>query len=98
VASAVTAFAEIDQLILAMAPEGTRKFTGAWKSGFYHIAREAAVPVLLVYLDYEKRVAGTGPLVTLTGNVEEDMAVVEAFYRKVAAKYPVKTSTIRINA
>jgi 1-acyl-sn-glycerol-3-phosphate acyltransferase len=98
VASAVTAFEENDQLILAMAPEGTRKFTHAWKSGFYHIAREAAVPVLLVYLDYEKRVAGTGPLITLTGNVDEDMASVEEFYQKVTAKYPVKTSTIRINA
>lgn len=96
VEEAVSLFAAADRLIMAMSPEGTRKYTDRWKSGFYHIAQEAKVPVLLVYLDYGKRIVGAGPLIWLTGDIEGDMGVISAFYGAVSGKYPAKSSAICI--
>lgn len=46
---------------LAVPPSGTRARTDYWKSGFYHIARAAGVPVVCGFLDYGQRQAGLGP-------------------------------------
>jgi hypothetical protein len=59
---------------LAIAPEGTRRRTEHWKSGFYHLAREARVPLALGYIDYPKREIGVGAYVELTGDLDADMA------------------------
>ena len=69
-----------EHLWLAMAPEGTRKKTDHWKSGFYWIALAARVPVLLSYIDSQRRHCGIGPLIELTGDVERDLAVIREFY------------------
>jgi 1-acyl-sn-glycerol-3-phosphate acyltransferase len=75
--------AEFDRhkvLHLIVPAEGTRSKTEHWKSGFYRIALEANVPVLLAYVDGPRRQGGFGPVVTLTGNVSADMDVIRAFY------------------
>ncbi len=63
---------------LAMAPEGTRNYRPYWRSGFYHIALAAQVPVGCVYFDFAKKEVGLLDFVELTGNVRSDMAQIKA--------------------
>jgi 1-acyl-sn-glycerol-3-phosphate acyltransferase len=86
----VSMFRQHERLYLLAAAEGTRKKVGKWKSGFYHVAMGAGVPVMLGYLDYEKKIAGFGPVMHLTGDKERDMAVIREFYRKVRGRNPEK--------
>jgi len=81
-------FDEYDPMLLGIAPEGTRKLAKKWKMGFYHIAVQANVPILLSYFDYKRKVAGVGPPFYPTGDAEKDMKVIEDFYRDITAKYP----------
>jgi 1-acyl-sn-glycerol-3-phosphate acyltransferase len=85
-----------DRFALAIPPEGTRHFTDHWKSGFYHIARAAGVPVALGFLDFAKREGGFGPTIDLTGDVRADMDKVRAFYADKRGKHPDQFSTIRL--
>lgn len=65
---------------LAIAPEGTRSSVGRWKTGFYRIAIEAEVPILLTWLDYPTKTAGLGPLFKPTGDMEADIKSMQTFY------------------
>ena len=67
-------------LQLIVPPEGTRSKTRYWKTGFYYIAREAQVPIVMAYMDYERKLSGLGPLFEPTGDVDADMATIKAFY------------------
>ncbi len=70
---------EADQYFwLVLAPEGTRSLKSAWKSGFYHVALKANVPVGLAFIDYATRTAGVQSVMALSGNVEDDMAHIAA--------------------
>ncbi|QTN21658.1 lysophospholipid acyltransferase family protein [Rhizobacter sp. AJA081-3] len=81
VAASAQALREADgPLQLVVPPEGTRGRTRQWKTGFYFIALEAKVPIVLAYMDYQRKVAGLGPLFTPTGDVERDMEEVKRFY------------------
>ncbi len=77
-----------EKIVLMVPAEGTRKKVGKWKTGFYHIAQQANVPVALGYLDYKKKIAGVGDLVQISGNFENDMKKIQDFYSSVEAKYP----------
>lgn len=85
-----------DRMALALAPEGTRGYADAWKSGFYRIARAADVPVVLAFIDYPTRSGGVGPLIRLTGNQDEDMARIAPFYADKVGKYPEQGSPVRL--
>ena len=65
---------------LVIPPEGTRSKNRYWKTGFYYIALEAGVPILMAYMDYSKKISGIGPMLHPTGNIEADMQTVKAFY------------------
>ncbi|MFN7121506.1 MAG: lysophospholipid acyltransferase family protein [Hydrogenophaga sp.] len=81
VAASARAIREADgPLQLIVPPEGTRSKTRYWKTGFYYIAREAQVPIVMAYMDYERKVSGLGPLFEPTGDVDADMAAIKAFY------------------
>ena len=67
-------------LHLVVPPEGTRGKTSYWKTGFYYIAVGAQVPIVMAYMDYERKISGLGPVFLPTGNVEADMAAIKAFY------------------
>jgi 1-acyl-sn-glycerol-3-phosphate acyltransferase len=67
-------------LQLVVPPEGTRGKTRHWKTGFYFIALEAQVPIVLAYMDYERKRSGLGPVFVPTGDVERDMAEIKRFY------------------
>lgn len=66
---------------LAIAPEGTRSSVMRWKTGFYRIAVEADVPILLSWLDYPSKTAGLGPLFQPTGDMEVDLQTIQDFYK-----------------
>jgi len=75
----VQRFDEADDLALAMSPEGTRGKVTAWKTGFYHIAVQAGVPIVICFLDYGTKTAGIAHIVYPTGDYDADMAPVRAF-------------------
>jgi 1-acyl-sn-glycerol-3-phosphate acyltransferase len=74
-------FSTHDRFWLALAPEGTRKKVQKWKTGFWHIAREAGVPILPAYFHYPEKMIGLGPLFHPTDDVAADMARLREFYR-----------------
>ncbi|MEI8169603.1 MAG: lysophospholipid acyltransferase family protein [Rhodoferax sp.] len=67
-------------LQLIVPPEGTRSKVRYWKTGFYHIAVGAQVPIVMAYMDYHRKISGLGPVFVPTGNIEADMAAIQAFY------------------
>ena len=71
---------------LIVPPEGTRGKTRHWKTGFYFIAQEAGVPIVLAFVDYGRKVGGLGPVFEPTGDLERDMADVKAFYAPIKCK------------
>ncbi len=77
----IEAFHTRDHLFLGLAPEGTRKKVHKWKTGFYHIALGAGVPIALSYFDYPNKVFGFGPAIQPTGDMEADLARIRAFYQ-----------------
>jgi len=90
----VARFRDAGRLTLVVPAEGTRGWVSRWKSGFYHIARAADVPVVLGFLDYGRKLGGFGPAVRLTGDVRRDMDVMRAFYAPMRGKYHASTGTI----
>jgi len=87
VAASVEAIQAADgPLQLIVPPEGTRDKTRYWKTGFYYIATGAQVPIVMAYMDYQKKVSGLGPVFLPTGDVEADMAAIKAFYTQFRGK------------
>jgi 1-acyl-sn-glycerol-3-phosphate acyltransferase len=86
VAQMVEHFNKNDKLVLAIAPEGTRRAVKQWKVGFLHMAHGAKVPVLPISLDYHARLAKIGNPIDLSGDVEADLNTVKAFYSGIQGK------------
>ncbi len=82
VGECVAAIQDNDEMVIGIAPEGTRmpKPGSNWKTGFWHIARQAGVPIIPVALDYATRTVRIGAPVTPTDNMEADFALLSAFY------------------
>jgi 1-acyl-sn-glycerol-3-phosphate acyltransferase len=81
VAASVQAIQAADgPLQLVVPPEGTRSKVRYWKSGFYYIASGAGVPIVMAYMDYERKLSGLGPVFHPSGDLEADMARIQAFY------------------
>jgi 1-acyl-sn-glycerol-3-phosphate acyltransferase len=91
-------FARRDRFCLMIPPEGTRRRSEHWKSGFYHIALGAQVPVVPGFLDYGRKRGGFGEPFELTGNIEADMDRLRDFYTRGEFKprYPEKFGPIRL--
>lgn len=85
-------FKDRDKLTLVVTPEGTRALRTTWKTGFYHVAKNAGVPICLGYLDYKNKIAGVGKLVWPKESLDETMQEICDFYRNIAPKYPEKFS------
>jgi 1-acyl-sn-glycerol-3-phosphate acyltransferase len=83
----VERFQHTERLWLGIEPEGTRKAVKRWKSGFWHIAAQAGVPILPAYFDYPRKVIGLGPLFYPTADKDADIAALRAFYAPFRGKY-----------
>jgi 1-acyl-sn-glycerol-3-phosphate acyltransferase len=77
-----------ESFILGVSPEGTRKRVARWRSGFYHVAAGARVPIQLTYLDYSRRVVGIGPTFEPTGDEQADLDSIRSFYDVSWARHP----------
>ncbi len=95
VAQMVQVFKERETFVLGMAPVGTRRKTDCWKTGFYHIARQADVPVLPAYIDYRSKSVGIGPPFYPCGDIEADFKRLRSFYSDKVGKKPQNQSDIR---
>ena len=78
---------EADTYVLGLAPEGTRR-ARPWKTGFHRIAVAARVPVVPAWIDYGRRTIGIGAPVTMSGELEDDLARLGAHYEARMARYP----------
>jgi 1-acyl-sn-glycerol-3-phosphate acyltransferase len=83
----VERFRASERLWLGIEPEGTRKAVSKWKSGFWHIAHQAGVPILPGYFDYPRKVIGLGPLFTPGDDKDADIATLRAFYAPFKGKH-----------
>ena len=84
----IAEFARRKEFMLTIAPEGTRGAVKQWRSGFYHIALGAKVPMVCGMMDYADRVGGLGPAIMPTGDYAADMAKVFEFYKASRPRHP----------
>jgi 1-acyl-sn-glycerol-3-phosphate acyltransferase len=89
-------FAAEQHFVLAVPAEGTRAQGTHWRSGFYHIARIAQVPIVLGYLDYARKRGGLGPEVHARGDVRADMDRIRAFYADKVGRHPERFTEPRL--
>lgn len=81
-------FKNRDSFVLTITPEGTRKRVTEWKTGFHRIALGANIPVLPGFVDYKKKLVGTGDFFSLSGDLQSDMTAVKQFFKDINPKYP----------
>jgi 1-acyl-sn-glycerol-3-phosphate acyltransferase len=85
-----------ESFVLVLAAEGTRKKTEYWKSGFYRIAQQTGLPILLGFVDGATKTAGIGPSLTPSGDLKADMDMIRAFYADKNGIYPAKKTEPRL--
>ncbi len=91
----INVFRENKEMVIVIAPEGTRSYTEFWRTGFYYIALGAGIPILLGFMDYSRKTGGVGPLFYPTGNIDQDLAEIEKFYAGKTGKFPEKMGEIK---
>ena len=77
-----------DKLIIGISPEGTRKKVDRWKTGFYHIAVKANVPIILTKLDYKNKEVGFIAKLKPSGDIEKDLDFIQDQYKDIKGKTP----------
>ena len=92
----VELFDRSEQLVLALAPEGTRSKTDHWKTGFHYIARAAKVPILMAYLDYGRKQVGIGGMFFPGDDIDVDFGKIAEFYKDKRGENPENESLIRV--
>jgi 1-acyl-sn-glycerol-3-phosphate acyltransferase len=96
VQAAAAWFQSADAFLLGVAPEGTRRLTEGWKTGFYWIAMEAKVPIACAFVDYRTKTGGFLPdLIHPTGAIDRDFDLFRKAYANITPKFPEKMSPIR---
>ena len=90
------AFEREEEVVVGILPEGTRKRTEHWKSGFYRLALRAGVPVVPVAVDGDRRVLRIGPALEMTGDPTADMARIAEFYGDAGGVCPERAGPIRL--
>ena len=98
VEQAVRAFQRSEKMVMTIPPEGTRRRTDRWKTGFYYIALGANVPLVFGFIDFERKAAGFGPMLMPSGDIEADMAIIRDFYRDIKGKSPKDFGDIAVAA
>lgn len=92
----VAEFRRRQRMVVVITPEGTRGWRPYWKSGFYHLARAAEVPLVLGYLDARTRRIGFGPTLNLGEDAEADIARIREFYADKCGIRPQLAGEIRL--
>ncbi len=89
----VQKFNTSENLVIAITPEGTRKATTQWHTGFLHIAQNADVPIMLGAIDYKRKFISIDYQFRPYGTIEDDMQRIKDFYSQFTPLYPDKFST-----
>lgn len=79
---------------LALSPEGTRRHTSTLRSGFYHLAVQLDLPVVLATIDYSRREIVATEVIKMSGVVERDLAALARYYSDKRGRHPAQESTI----
>ena len=90
VQNTVAAFAARERLAVIVAPEGTRGKVTHWKTGFYHMAQGAGVPIAMAFLDFKKKEGGVGRMFQPSGDLAADMEEIQRFYQGITGKHSDK--------
>ena len=98
VEQAVAAFQRNERMVMTIPPEGTRKRTDHWRTGFYYIALGAQVPIVFGFIDFKRKVAGVGPMLMPSGDIGADMVIIRDFYKEIEGKYPEQAGKIIVTA
>lgn len=77
-----------DEFRMALSPEGTRKKVATWRTGFYHIAKKAQVPIIMFTLDFENKQNKISEPFYPTDDIEADFKFMRQFYEGVKGKTP----------
>ena len=85
------------EFVLGIMPEGTRAKTERLKTGFYHIADGANVPIALAYLDYKNKKLGVGKVLETTGVIEADFMEIKKFYKNMTGYNPENQTALVID-
>ncbi|MCP4426829.1 MAG: acyltransferase [Chloroflexi bacterium] len=88
VSQMVDEFNRQEKFVLGITPEGTRRKVAKWKMGFYYIAQKANVPIVPIVIDYEHKSLKLCPVFAPTGQVETDLAQIQALFANVRGKNP----------
>ena len=76
----VKASNESKNFILTIAPEGTRHQVVEWKRGFYHIAKNAGIPIVMAVVDGRHKTVRIGQVFHPTEDMEEDMKTIKGYF------------------
>jgi len=94
----VQEYAAHEALVIVITPEGTRRHRPYWKSGFYHLALAARVPLVLGYIDASRKQIGFGPTLQLSGDQQRDLTAIRAFYADKRGIHPEDAGSIQFRA
>jgi len=84
----VELFSQNDQLQIAITPEGTRKKSEEWKKGFYYIAYQAKIPIIIVVVDYRIKTVDFRAIFNPTGDADTDIEIIKNYYKGAQGKHP----------
>lgn len=83
VQSVVNLYKSNESLHIALAPEGTRKPVSKLRTGFYYMAKNANVPIVMIGFDYDRKVVVINQPYFPTEDMEEDLRVIARFYNTI---------------
>ena len=92
----ISMFKKNNSLLLVVPVEGTRARADFWKSGFYHIAKGANVPILPTFLDYSNKRGGFGIPINTSNDLVLDMQRIRDFYAPFSGKFPRKSGPVKL--
>lgn len=84
---------ESDEFHVAITPEGTRSANANWKKGFYYIAHGAGIPIVLIGIDYEKKIVKATKYLIPSGDFEKDIIEIKTYYKDFKGRHPEKFLT-----
>jgi 1-acyl-sn-glycerol-3-phosphate acyltransferase len=89
----VDVLAKYDEVSLSLAPEGTRKYTDDFRSGFYWIAQKANLDIILVKFDWQNKVVDFSPIFQKSNDAEKDITAIKEYFRGTLGKTPKNSYT-----
>lgn len=81
-------FASCSRFNLAITPEATRKANPEWKKGFYYIALQAQVPIMLFGIDYPSKTITCTKAIMPSGDIEKDMREIKSYFMQFTGRHP----------